>query len=79
MKTSVTVSDDIAKLIDKITRKGERRSQTIERLVREALAKGRRRQIEQRDLAIIDAHADELNAEAEDVLEYQTLSETDDE
>jgi metal-responsive CopG/Arc/MetJ family transcriptional regulator len=71
VKTSVTLSEDIARQIERVTRKGESRSQTIERLVREGLAKRRRRELEQRDLAIIDAHIDELTAEAEDVLEYQ--------
>jgi metal-responsive CopG/Arc/MetJ family transcriptional regulator len=71
VKTSVTLSEDIARQIARVTRKGESRSQTIERLVREGLAKRRRREVEQRDLAIINAHIDELTAEAEDVLDYQ--------
>ena len=71
VKTSITLSEDIAKLIDRVTRKGESRSQTIERLVRDGLAKRRRREIERRDLVIMNAHAEELTAEAEDVLEYQ--------
>jgi metal-responsive CopG/Arc/MetJ family transcriptional regulator len=71
VKTSVTLSEDIAKTIDRITRKGESRSQTIERLLREGLEKRTRQDAAQRELAAINQHADELNAEAEDVLTYQ--------
>lgn len=71
VKTSVTLSKDIAKTIDRMTRKGESRSQTIERLLRDGLAKRIRHAADQRELAAINEHADELNAEAEDVLSYQ--------
>jgi metal-responsive CopG/Arc/MetJ family transcriptional regulator len=71
VKTSVTLSEDIARTIDRITRKGESRSQTIERLVREGLEKRARHEADRRELAAINEHADELNSEAEDVLTYQ--------
>ena len=71
VKTSVTLSEDIAKAIDRIVRKGESRSRTIERLLRDGLAKRRRHAVRQRELATINDHAVELNAEAEDVLTYQ--------
>ena len=71
VKTSVTLSEDIAKTIDRITRKGESRSQTIERLVREGLDRRARAEADRREIEAINQHADELNAEAEDVLTYQ--------
>ena len=71
VKTSVTLSEDIARTIDRITPRGQNRSQTIERLLREGLAKRTRHAADQRELAAINEHADELNAEAEDVLAYQ--------
>lgn len=71
VKTSVTLSEALARTIDRITRKGESRSQTIERLLRDGLAQRARRAADQRELAAINEHADELNAEAEDVLTYQ--------
>jgi metal-responsive CopG/Arc/MetJ family transcriptional regulator len=71
VKTSVTLSEDITKRIARVARKGESRSQTIERLVRESLERRRREEADRRDMAIINEHADELNAEAEDVLAYQ--------
>lgn len=71
LKTSVTLSEDIVKTIDQVARAGESRSQTIERLLRERLAAEARRTADQRDLALINRHAEQLNAEAADVLQYQ--------
>jgi metal-responsive CopG/Arc/MetJ family transcriptional regulator len=70
-KTSVTLSEDILKTIARAARKGESRSKTIERLVREGLAARARREADLRELALINQHADDLNAEADDVLGYQ--------
>ena len=72
VKTSVTLSEGIVKTLKRASLKGESRSETIERLLRESLAARARRLADQRDLEIINRHADRLNAEAEDVLEYQT-------
>ncbi|HEV3214392.1 MAG TPA: hypothetical protein VGZ27_01640 [Vicinamibacterales bacterium] len=72
LKTSVTLSEDILKTLKRASHKGESRSETIERLLRESLAGRARRLADQRDLEIINRHADQLNAEAEDVLDYQT-------
>jgi metal-responsive CopG/Arc/MetJ family transcriptional regulator len=71
LKTSVTLSEDIVKNIDRVSRKGESRSETIERLLRAGLAARARHAVDARDLALINRHADELNAEADDVLIYQ--------
>ena len=71
LKTSVTLSEDVLATIDRATKKGHSRSQTIERLLREGLAARARLTTEQRDLALINRHADTLNAEADDVLRYQ--------
>jgi len=71
VKTSITLSEDIVKRLDRAARRGENRSQAIERLLRERLQAEARKAADSRDLALIDEHADELNAEAEDVLTYQ--------
>jgi metal-responsive CopG/Arc/MetJ family transcriptional regulator len=71
LKTSVTLSEDVVKTIDQVARAGESRSQTIERLLRERLAAVARRAVDQRELALINRHAEQLNAEAADVLQYQ--------
>lgn len=72
MKTSVTLSRDLLRRVDQAAEKGESRSATIERLVAESLAAQARRAADAADRAAIDEHARELNAEAEDVLGYQT-------
>ena len=71
LKTSLTLSEDIVKMLGRAARKGESRSETVERLLREGLASRARRAADDKDLALINAHADRLNAEAEDVLGYQ--------
>lgn len=71
LKTSVTLSEDLVKRVDRASQKGESRSQTIERLLKDSLEASARKVAERRDLALINQHADELNAEAEDVLGYQ--------
>ena len=71
LKTSITLSEDILKTIDRSTKKGGSRSETIERVLREGLAARARRAADARDLALINEHAEALNEEAEDVLRYQ--------
>ena len=70
-KTSVTLSEDIVAGVKRAARKGESRSETIERLLRERLKEDAARRAYEREIAIINRHADELNAEALDVLSYQ--------
>ena len=72
LKTSITLSEDVVKTIDRIAKKGESRLEAIERLLRESLAAQARLASDHRDLELINRHADQLNLEAEDVLTYQT-------
>jgi hypothetical protein len=60
------------KTVRRAARKGESRSQAIERLLRERFTAQARQATDVRDLALINRHADVLNAEAEDVLDFQT-------
>ncbi|MYI74854.1 MAG: hypothetical protein F4057_05910 [Acidobacteria bacterium] len=71
VKTSVTLDEDVVSAIEAIAGEGESRSRTIERLLRQCLTARKRADIDDRDREIIDAHADELAAEAIDVLGYQ--------
>ena len=70
-KTSVTLSEDILAGVKRASRKGESRSETIERLLREHLGEQAKRRAYEREVALINRHADELNAEMADVLTYQ--------
>jgi metal-responsive CopG/Arc/MetJ family transcriptional regulator len=70
-KTSITLSDEVLRLLRRAAARGESRSQTVERLVREGLLARARRLADERDLAVLNDQADRLNREAADVLEYQ--------
>ena len=72
-KTSITLSRDILTGIDRIAGSKQSRSAFIEEVLSEYLRARTRAQIEARDLELINKHADELNAEMDDVLRYQDL------
>ena len=71
VKTSITLDREVVAAVEALAQNGESRSQVIERLLRHSLAARTRSALDERDRGIIDAHADELNEEALDVLGYQ--------
>ena len=71
VKTSITLSEDLLDDIDRRSGEFRSRSEFIETAARSFLRQLSRRELEQRDLNIINLRADILNAEAEDVLGYQ--------
>ena len=71
IKTSITLEKEVVAALEEAAREGENRSQVIERLLRQSFAVRERAAIDKRDRNIINAHADELNEEAVDVLRYQ--------
>jgi metal-responsive CopG/Arc/MetJ family transcriptional regulator len=70
-KTSITLSRDVLTHIDKLAGTKSSRSAFIEAVLRDYLKKRARAVVEARDLALINANADKLNAEAEDAMQYQ--------
>jgi metal-responsive CopG/Arc/MetJ family transcriptional regulator len=74
-KTSLTLSKEVLSGIDRLAGSKQSRSAFVESVLSEYLRARVRAQIEARDLELINAHANELNAEAEDVLRYQYLGE----
>lgn len=70
-KTSLTLSEDVLAGVEKAARRGESRSETVNRLLRERLADESAQLVRAREVAQINRHADALNAEAADVLSYQ--------
>jgi Arc/MetJ-type ribon-helix-helix transcriptional regulator len=73
-KTSVSLSEEVVRTIDRLAGKRGSRSAVIEEAVRAfwaAQLKGKR---DAHDRAILDSTAARLNAEAEDVLGYQVES-----
>lgn len=70
-KTSITLSPETLRAVDELVDESSNRSRIIEQAVVEFIERRRRQQREARDLQILDAAADELNREVEDVLDYQ--------
>ena len=71
VKTSITLSEEVLKAIDRHNSEFKSRSEFLEAAARIFLMRLARTKAERRDLEIINRRADELNAEAEDVLSYQ--------
>lgn len=70
-KTSLTLSDGVLAGVRKASHKGESRSETVDRLLRERLADAAAHLARAREVEQINRHADALNAEAMDVLAFQ--------
>jgi len=71
VKTSVTLSKDVLLEIDRLAGRNQSRSAVIEQAVRALIAAKARRERYEREIEIINKHADELNREAADALSYQ--------
>ncbi len=70
-KTSVTLSPEVLAGIDRLSGSKHSRSAVIERVLRQYLAARARAKADARDLEILNRAAGELNAEMEDILDYQ--------
>jgi len=75
-KTSITLSGDVLTAIDRLAGSKQSRSAFIERVLREYLRQRARAALQARDLERINAAAQQLNAEAADVMEYQASGES---
>ena len=70
-KTSVTLSREVLTNIDRAAGSMRSRSAFIESVMQQYFRQQARARRDARDIELINRHADELNAEAEDVLRYQ--------
>jgi metal-responsive CopG/Arc/MetJ family transcriptional regulator len=77
-KTSITLSKDVLAGIDQLTGSGNSRSAVIESVLRRYLRERKRAEAHAHDLKLINRAAEQLNAEAADVLGYQASVETTD-
>ncbi len=68
VRTSITLPKDLIRSIDRV---GRNRSAFLERASVAYLARLAKERRDAKDLAILNANADALNAEALDVLDYQ--------
>ncbi len=75
-KTSITLAPEVLSGIDRLAGSKYSRSEIIENVLRDHLRELKRKAVHQRDLERINAAADRLNAEAAEVLQYQTLDES---
>ena len=74
VKTSVTLSEELLKVVDKRAKRAKtNRSDFIEQAVWIVVGQLIRAEQNARDLEILNRHADRLNAEAEDALSYQAV------
>jgi metal-responsive CopG/Arc/MetJ family transcriptional regulator len=70
-KTSITLSRDVLKSVDRLAGSKHSRSAFIERVLRRYLRERAKAALEARDLERINSAADRLNLEAAEVLDYQ--------
>ena len=71
IKTSITISDDLLKLIDANMEGENRRSAFIEEAVKAYLEALKRHKRDRKDLEMINKLSVRLNSEAADVLKFQ--------
>ena len=74
-KTSITLSGEVLARIDRLAGSSRSRSAFIESVLRRYLLERERAAVQARDLERINHAADQLNAEAADVMEYQASGE----
>jgi metal-responsive CopG/Arc/MetJ family transcriptional regulator len=70
-KVTITLSADLLAKIDRHSRKQCSRSAFIEKVLRDYFRDSKRQLMQERDRKLIDATADYLNEEMEDILRYQ--------
>lgn len=71
-KTSITLSDDLLEELEHTAGSGESRSAYIERVLRSHFRRRAKAAREAKDVELINAAADRLNAEMAEVLEFQS-------
>jgi metal-responsive CopG/Arc/MetJ family transcriptional regulator len=71
VKTSITLSEYLLKVVDDMAEDYGNRSQVIEQALKEFIAHKERRSRDLKDLELINKNADFLNEEAADTLLYQ--------
>lgn len=71
IRTSVSLPEELLDVIDRRSGQFKNRSRFIEATLRAYLKDGAREDQSERDIRLINRHADRLNREAEDVLAYQ--------
>jgi metal-responsive CopG/Arc/MetJ family transcriptional regulator len=76
VNTTVTLDQNLLETVDVLAGGSNRRSEFIEEALRTYVVSMTDNGQRARDIEIINAHAEELNEEAIDVLDYQVVCET---
>ncbi|MCK4488204.1 MAG: ribbon-helix-helix protein, CopG family [Desulfobacterales bacterium] len=71
IKTSITLSEDLVKEMDKLLGRSGNRSALVEQALRNYLTAKAQQIRDAKDLEILNRRAHKLNKEAQDVLSYQ--------
>jgi metal-responsive CopG/Arc/MetJ family transcriptional regulator len=71
VKTSVTLPAELLRSLDRVAGGQGNRSRFIEQAVRDLLDARAKADRDAKEIALINRHADRLNEEAADVLDYQ--------
>lgn len=74
-KTSITLSKDVLKDVDRLAGSKHSRSAFIERVLRRYLRQRAKAALQARDLERINSAAERLNLESAEVLDYQAQGE----
>lgn len=71
VKTSLTISEDLLAVLDRLAGPDVSRSSFVEKILRDFLAQREKAQRLARDVAAINQHSAKLNAEMSDALTFQ--------
>lgn len=75
-KTSITLSPEVLTGIDRLAGSKQSRSEFIERVLRRYIEGRKRAEIQARDLELLNRSSEALNAEAEEVLDFQAAEDS---
>ncbi|MCP9495819.1 MAG: ribbon-helix-helix protein, CopG family [Pyrinomonadaceae bacterium MAG19_C2-C3] len=71
VRTSVTLPKELLMKVDALTGKNRRRSEIVECALQDYMAKENHKKLNTRDIEIINEHADLINKQVEETLEFQ--------
>lgn len=71
VKTSITISEYILREMDNLLNQSGSRSSFIEQALLEYIQHHKKLMRDHKDLELINAHAEEMNEEADDILSFQ--------
>ena len=71
VRTSVTLPKELLMKVDALAGKKHKRSAIVETALRDYVAKENRKELNRRDIEIINQNADLINKQVEETLEFQ--------